>query len=171
MVKARHLTSQPDEGKPTCQRCERGGHNCQGYPHPLRVVFDRSCPPVPPISQGGGSTSNVEDTTGNEGGMLAISRSTSRSTSRRPSTELLPVSHSRSRRPSAGSVGSVQEELTTRSLLREPDPLIIRDEIYSSFLVNNLLVHVDIGRGAILAACEKRSPMTDDSVQGTHSWR
>ena len=118
--------------------------------------------------------------------MLAVSRSTSRSTSRRPSTELLAVSrsgsrrpsteslavsHSGSRRPSAESVGSVQEDLTTRSLLKEPDLSPFRHEIYSSFLVKNLLVHVDIGRGAILSACEKRSPMTDDSVQGTHSWR
>ena len=99
--------------------------------------------------------------------MLAVSRSTSRSTSRRPSTEMLAGS----RRPSAESVGSVQEDLTTRSLLKEPDLSPFRHEIYSSFLVKNLLVHVDIGRGAILSACEKRSPMTDDSVQGTHSWR
>ena len=103
--------------------------------------------------------------------MLAVSRSTSRSTSRRPSTELLAVSCSGSRRPSAESVGSVQEDLITRSLLKEPDLSPFRDEIYSSFLVKNLLVHVDIGRGAILSACEKRSPMTDDSVQGTHSWQ
>ena len=179
MFRAKSLTAQSDEGKPTCQRCERGGHECQGYPHPLRVVFDRSCAEVEPTSRSEGSTSRAAER-GNDEEMLTVSRGTSsrpsteslsvsRTSSRRLSTESLAISQNVSRRPSAESIGSVQEELTTRPMLREPNLSPFREEIYSSFLVKNLLVHVDIGKGAILGACERRSPMTDDSVQGAHN--
>ena len=117
------------------------------------MVFDRSCAEVAPEKQGEASTSNAAERI-NDSNRLAVSRSASRSLSRTPSNE---------------EVGDVQRELATRPFLREPGLSPLRNDIYSSFLVKNLLVHLDIGQGAILSAFEKRSPTTDDSVQGTHS--
>ena len=61
----------------------------------------------------------------------------------------------------------MQSELAAQTVLNKPGLSTSRDDVYATFLVENLLVHLDIGKDAILSAFERRSPITDDSVQGT----
>ncbi|KAL8822845.1 MAG: hypothetical protein Q9191_006427 [Dirinaria sp. TL-2023a] len=133
------MSKKEDEERPTCRRCINAGYECEGYPSGLRIVFDKSS------SQPG----DEEDTT--------LEAPGSRSSGSSGSGELSP----------AGDYQGIlvrQQSLQGLSLPAQLDFSSLHGNIYHSYLVENFLKHIQIGRGCFLPAWENRSLTTADSV-------
>ena len=135
------LSRLQDETRPFCQRCAKAGFPCEGFPHPLQVVFDRS------VAQARQKLKerHIEP------------RATLSSVSVPQTVPVLAVGD-------VSEIAKQQSELVKSQFVMQPSIAPSRSDMYSAFLVNKFLTHVGVGAVPLLNAWNKLSPTTNDAV-------
>lgn len=160
-----------DEEKPTCVRCRNAGIDCQGY-HSLNIIQDKHVKKL----EAGPSTSTLRPETEpehEEEGAIEEGKNPRKRSRQNPDSNtgtVIDESEPESKRQAlaGSSVEKAREAIDTqqdlalnRPSLMELDIKGFKETIYYTFLIHNLLRHLDIGRKSLLPAWDL------DDISGT----